>query len=121
MAGGARPQSGSHNFSSVQPLVNCVGDNERDGFDIVIVEEFHHAAASSYERLLKRLNPKAQPGHKATPERADGRSVFEWFDSRIKSVSRLWDALDHGPLCPFHCFGVKDPTDPVMVRYARGR
>ncbi|MDE0355588.1 MAG: DUF3427 domain-containing protein [Deltaproteobacteria bacterium] len=118
---GERPQSGRYVFASVQSLVNRVDDIEPDGFDVVIVDEFHHAAAASYERLLSRLKPKVLLGLTATPERADGQSVLDWFDGRIASESRLWDALDQGLLCPFHYFGVNDATDLSTVRFERGR
>jgi len=121
LVGGERPQSGRHVFASVQSLANRVDDIDPDGFDVVIVDEFHHAAAASYDRLLKRLRPKFLLGLTATPERADGRSVLEWFDGRIAFESRLWDALDQGLLCPFHYFGVNDTTDLSTVRFERGR
>ena len=47
--------------------------------------------------------------------------MLEWFDGRIASESRLWDALDQGLLCPFHYFGVNDATDLSAVRFERGR
>ena len=121
LVGGERPRSGRHVFASVQSLANRVDDIDPDGFDVVIVDEFHHAAAASYDRLLKRLRPKFLLGLTATPERADGRSVLEWFDGRIAFESRLWDALDQGLLCPFHYFGVNDTTDLSTVRFERGR
>ena len=121
LVGGERPHSGRHVFASVQSLAKRVDDIEPDGFDVVIVDEFHHAAAASYDRLLKRLTPKILLGLTATPERADGKSVLEWFDGRIAFESRLWDALDQGLLCPFHYFGVNDTTDLSAVRFERGR
>ena len=121
LVGGERPRSGRHVFASVQSLANRVDDIDPDGFDVVIVDEFHHAAAASYDRLLKRLRPKFLLGLTATPERADGRPVLEWFDGRIAFESRLWDALDQGLLCPFHYFGVNDTTDLATVRFERGR
>ena len=121
LIGGERPRSGRHVFASVQSLANRVDDIDPDGFDVVIVDEFHHAAAASYDRLLKRLRPKFLLGLTATPERADGRPVLEWFDGRIAFESRLWDALDQGLLCPFHYFGVNDTTDLSTVRFERGR
>ena len=120
LAGGERPTSGRHVFASVQSLANRVEEVRPDSFDVVIVDEFHHAAAASYERLLNRLKPKILLGLTATPERADGKSVLEWFDGRIASESRLWDALDQGLLCPFHYFGVNDETDLSTVRFERG-
>ena len=121
LVGGERPKSGRHVFASVQSLANRIGDIEPDDFDVVIVDEFHHAAAKSYEQLLSRLQPKVLLGLTATPERADGQSVLEWFDGRIASESRLWDALEQGLLCPFHYFGVNDATDLSTVRFERGR
>ena len=121
LVGGDRPRSGRHVFASVQSLAHRVDDIEPDGFDVVIVDEFHHAAAASYDRLLKRLRPKFLLGLTATPERADGKPVLEWFDGRIAFESRLWDALDQGLLCPFHYFGVNDTTDLSAVRFERGR
>ncbi len=121
LVGGERPHTGHHVFASVQSLANHIDDITPDGFDVVIVDEFHHAAAASYERLLLRLKPKILLGLTATPERADGKSVLVWFDGRIASESRLWDALDQGLLCPFHYFGVNDSTDLSTVRFERGR
>jgi len=121
LVAGERPRSGRHVFASVQSLAKRVDDLEPDAFDVVIVDEFHHAAAASYERLLSRLAPKVLLGLTATPERADGKTVLEWFDGRIASESRLWDALDQGLLCPFHYFGVNDATDLSTVRFERGR
>ena len=121
LVGGERPHAGRHVFASVQSLANRVDDIDPDAFDVVIVDEFHHAAAASYERLLSRLKPKILLGLTATPERADGKSVLDWFDGRIASESRLWDALDQGLLCPFHYFGVNDTTDLSVVRFERGR
>ena len=121
LVGGERPQSGRHVFASVQSLANRIDHLDPKGFDVVIVDEFHHAAAASYDRLLSRLKPRFLLGLTATPERADGRSVLEWFDGRIASESRLWDALDLGLLCPFHYFGVNDEMDLSAVRFERGR
>ena len=121
LVGGERPRAGRHVFASVQSLAKRIDEIDPDDFDVVIVDEFHHAAAASYARLLSRLKPKFLLGLTATPERADGQSVLEWFDGRIASESRLWDALDQGLLCPFHYFGVNDATDLSTVRFERGR
>ena len=121
LVGGERPRAGRHVFASVQSLANRIAMMGANDFDVVIVDEFHHAAADSYRRLLTRLEPRILLGLTATPERTDGQSVFEWFDGRIASESRLWDALDQGLLCPFHYFGVNDSTDLSKVGFERGR
>ena len=91
-----------------------------DTFDVVVVDEFHHAAAKTYERLLKRLAPAELLGLTATPERLDGKDVTEWFDQRIAVELRLWEAIDQGFLVPFQYFGVADGTDLSHVGWRRG-
>ena len=121
LVGGEHPTVGHHVFASVQSLGNRMDRLEPGDFDVIIVDEFHHAAASSYERLLTHFHPEILLGLTATPERADGKSILAWFDGRIAYQSRLWDALDQGLLCPFHYFGIHDPTDLSGVRFQRGR
>ena len=87
----------------------------------MIVDEFHHAEADTYRRLLDHLKPKVLVGLTATPERADGKEILHWFDERIATEMRLWEALDQGLLCPFHYLGVGDGTDLRGVTFQRGR
>ena len=91
-----------------------------DDFDVVIVDEFHHAAAPSYRRLLDRLDPDELLGLTATPERMDAQDVTECFDGRIAVELRLWEAIDEGFLVPFQYFGVADGTDLSGLRWQRG-
>jgi len=119
--GGERPTSGQHVFASIQSFrADVVESLDPKQFDIVIVDEFHHAAAASYAKLLERLNPKILLGLTATPERADGLSVLHYFDNRVASELRLWKALDRGLLSPFHYFGLEGP-DVRRVPWSRGR
>ena len=86
----------------------------------MVVDEFHHAAANSYDRLLNHLQPRELLGLTATPERLDGRDVTEWFDHRIAVELRLWEAIDQGFLVPFQYFGVADGTDLRQLTWRRG-
>ena len=85
-------------------------------FDVVVVDEFHHAAAPTYDRLLNHLEPRELLGLTATPERMDGQDVTEWFGGRIAVELRLWEAIDQGFLVPFQYFGVADGTDSQPLR-----
>ena len=87
----------------------------------MIVDEFHHAAAPSYEALLEHLQPVELLGLTATPERADGLDVLDWFDGRIAAELRLWDAIDQQYLAPFAYFGIHDGLDLRDVPWRRGR
>ena len=113
---------GRHVFAMVQSLhADRLEQIAPDAFDVVVVDEFHHAAAATYDRLLKHLEPKELLGLTATPERLDGKDVTEWFDQRIAVELRLWEAIDQGFLVPFQYFGVADGTDLQPARLAARR
>ncbi|MDZ7680025.1 MAG: DEAD/DEAH box helicase [Acidimicrobiales bacterium] len=88
---------------------------------MVIVDEFHHAAAPTYDRLLAHLQPVELLGMTATPERSDGRSVLGWFDDRIAAELRLWDAIDQHRLVPFAYYGIHDGLDLTDIPWRRGQ
>lgn len=117
---GQRPEVGKHVFASIQSLSHA--DLEKlpaDYFDVVVVDEFHHAAASTYRRLLDHVRPKELVGLTATPERTDGQDILDRFDGRMAAEIRLWEALERGLLCPFQYFGINDGTDLSHVRWSR--
>jgi superfamily II DNA or RNA helicase/HKD family nuclease len=118
---GDRPTRWEHVFASIQSLsAGDVRNVDPEHFDVVIVDEFHHAAAASYAALLDHVRPRHLLGLTATPERADGLDVLGWFGGRIAVELRLWDALEQGLLAPFHYFGVHDATDLSRVTWRRG-
>ena len=92
-----------------------------DAYDVVVIDEFHHAEAATYRRLLDHLTPQELLGLTATPERADGLDVREFFEGRTAAELRLWDALGADLLCPFHYFAIADGTDLRRIGWARGR
>lgn len=120
--GRERPRLFEHVFASIQSL-NASGLDDLDPgqFDIVIVDEFHHAAASSYQALLNHVRPAELLGLTATPERSDGLPILDWFDGRIAAELRLWDAVDQHRLVPFAYFGVHDGLDLRDIPWRRGR
>ncbi len=120
--GGHTPESIEYLFVSIQTF------NSRefhrltspDFYDYIIVDEFHHAAASSYRKLLTHYSPEILLGLTATPERMDGKSVLEYFNHRIAAEIRLPEAIERKLLCPFQYFGVADTVDLDALRWARG-
>ncbi|SEF55234.1 Superfamily II DNA or RNA helicase [Nonomuraea solani] len=111
-----------HVFASIQSLTaRGIETLKSDHFDVVVIDEFHHATARTYREIIDYLQPIELLGLTATPERSDGKWVQdEFFDGRIASELRLWDALDADLLCPFHYFGINDETDLSAVRWSRG-
>lgn len=120
--GGKRPTRFEHVFASIQSLASAgTADLDPAHFDVVIVDEFHHAAAPSYRALLDHVRPKELLGLTATPERTDGLSLLDHFDGRIAAELRLWDAIDQQRLVPFVYYGVHDGLDLREIPWRRGR
>jgi superfamily II DNA or RNA helicase/HKD family nuclease len=120
--GGARPDRWQHVFASVQSLTSYgVANIPSDAYDVVVIDEFHHAEARTYRTLIEHLEPVELLGLTATPERADGLDVRSFFDGRTATELRLWDALGADLLCPFHYFAVADGTDLRDLAWTKGR
>ncbi|MGK5443242.1 DUF3427 domain-containing protein [Micromonospora sp. URMC 105] len=119
LVGGKEPTHWTHVFASIQSLHRR--EINPDAYDMVIVDEFHHAEAPTYARLLERLQPRVLLGLTATPDRADGGDVRRWFDGRTAVELHLWDALERQLLAPFQYFGVHDDVDLSHLRWKRGQ
>ncbi|MCF3139109.1 DUF3427 domain-containing protein [Paenarthrobacter sp. AR 02] len=117
-----KPEHWKHLFASVQSLASLgVQTFEVNQFDVVVIDEFHHALAPTYRQLIDYLQPQQLLGLTATPERGDGGNVAkEFFEGRTASELRLWDALDADLLVPFHYFGVSDDVDLSRLEWRRG-
>lgn len=119
--GGSRPTRFDHVFASIQSLnASGVADLPPEHFDVVVVDEFHHAAAASYQRVLDHLAPAELLGLTATPERSDGLPILHWFNDRIAAELRLWDAIAQQHLAPFMYFGIHDGLDLRRIPWKRG-
>lgn len=116
------PTSWKHVFASNQSLTSeRLGELKQDRFDVVIIDEFHHAEAATYRRIMNHFTPGELLGLTATPERADGVNVQAFFDYRIAYELRLWDALRLQLLAPMHYFGISDGTDLTEVAWSKSR
>ena len=116
---GAQPTDLTHVFASIQTLSSASLDGfAPDHFDVVIIDEFHHAAAASYRAVLEHFAPREVLALTATPERSDGQDILSIFDGQISAELRLWDAIDQQHLVPFHYFGISDGTDLTTVPYS---
>ncbi|MGG7212632.1 DUF3427 domain-containing protein [Clostridium nigeriense] len=121
MVGGNAPDSLEHLFVSIQSLNSkdlCEITTE-EYYDFIIVDEFHHAAAPSYQKLLSYYKPKVLLGLTATPERNDNKDIFKYFEDRISGEIRLPEAIDRKLLSPFQYFAVSDLVDLSKVKWQR--
>ncbi len=122
LVGGSEPEKLDHLFVSIQSfnsreLWNRISP---DFFDYICIDEFHHAAAPSYQRLLEFVRPKILLGLTATPERMDALDVVGFFDDHIAAEIRLPDAINRKLLSPFQYFGISDSVDFSKIRWQRG-
>lgn len=91
-------------------------------WSIVILDEAHHGIAETYRPILEDLKPKILLGLTATPERADGTTIADDFDTPVAGEIRLPDALEQKLLCPFHYYAISDhTTDLSAVEWKRGK
>lgn len=99
-------------------IVNTLGKEEylnenyfdRDYFDYIIVDEFHHAVSNSYQKILNYFKPKFLLGLTATPERMDNKDVYSICDYNVAYEIRLKEAIGRGELAPFDYYGIYDET-----------
>ena len=110
-------------FSSVQTLSKS--ENLKrftpDEFDYIIVDEFHHAAAETYRRIIDYFNPKFLLGLTATPFRTDGRALLGLCEENLVYECDLWNGIKRGLLSPFSYFGVPDIVDYAQIPWRSGR
>ena len=103
------PADMSHVFCTIQTANSkeIWKDLGRDYYEFIVVDEAHHAPASSYKGVFTEFSPKVLLGLTATPERMEGGAA----------ELRLPEALDEKLLCPFQYFGVADPVSVEDDRF----
>lgn len=83
-----------------------------DEFDCIVLDEAHHTAADTYQKVMNYFKPKFWLGMTATPDKRDdgieGRNIYEIFNHQIAYEIRLQQAMEENLLCPFHYFGICD-------------
>ena len=120
--GSYKPDSIDNLFISIQTFnsQDFTAKTAPDFYDYIIVDEFHHAAAPTYQKLLAYYQPQILLGLTATPERMDGKSILSYFGNRIAAEIRLPEAIDRKLLCPFQYFGVTDTVDLDNLKWSAG-
>lgn len=80
----------------------------KSDFDYIIIDECHHATASTYKNIINYFEPEFLLGLTATPERMDREDVLDLFDKNVPYELRLRDAIINGLIVPFKYFGIRD-------------
>ena len=122
LVGNYKVDSIEHLFISIQTFnsQDFTAKTGADFYDYIVVDEFHHAAAPTYQKLLEYYQPQILLGLTATPERMDGKSILDYFGGRVAAEIRLPEAIDRKLLCPFQYFGVTDTADLSSLKWRTG-
>lgn len=90
-------------------------------FDYLVIDEFHHAVNDGYQRIVNYFKPQFLLGLTATPERMDGKNIYEICEYNIPFEIYLKEAINKGILVPFHYYGIYDETDYSQLCMVRGK
>lgn len=102
-------------FATVQSLSKNLKDFNPETFDYIVVDECHHAAASTYQKVFTYFHPKFILGLTATPERNDGENMLELFQDVAHKMD-FKTVVERGILVPIRCIRVKTNIDLSDVR-----
>ena len=102
-------------FATVQSISKDLEKFSPMDFDYLIVDECHHAAANTYQKIFTYFHPKFILGLTATPERSDGEDMLELFQNVAHKMD-LKTAVERGVLVPIRCIRVKTNIDLTDVR-----
>jgi superfamily II DNA or RNA helicase/HKD family nuclease len=123
LAGGKNPGDANFIFATIQSLSQASKQYiAANVYDYIVIDEFHHAAAPSYQKILSNIQPKFLLGLTATPERQDGHDVLDICNYNIAYEIRLSEAINRGWLLPFHYFGIADElVDYQSIKWRSGK
>ncbi|MBN1695963.1 MAG: DEAD/DEAH box helicase [Spirochaetales bacterium] len=102
-----------------------LGRFDPDEFYLIVVDEAHHAVASTYRRIFERLGlmeketKKLLVGFTATPKRGDGAGLDKVFDEITFSRS-LPEMIAGGYLAPLTGYRVETDIDLRQVKKRMG-
>ena len=108
-------------FAGVQTLAGNLHRFAPDRFDYVVVDEFHHAAARSYRRVIDHFQPGFLLGLTATPNRMDGADLLALCSDNLVYECPLTDGIERGDLSPFRYFGIADDVNYAPIPWRGGR
>jgi len=108
-------------FATVQTLSGRLDEFAPDRFDYIVVDEFHHAAAETYRRVIDHFRPDFMLGLTATPERMDGADLLVLSGDNLAFECGLGEGIERGELSPFEYWGIRDVVDyePIPWRNSR--
>ena len=102
---------------SVQSVALHLDQFKDDAFDYLIVDEAHHAAADTYQKVLSYFKPAFTLGLTATPERTDDNKVILDIFKNTAHKLDVQTAVEIGELVPIRCIRIHTNIDLTTVRF----
>ncbi|HID0814803.1 DEAD/DEAH box helicase [Clostridium botulinum] len=111
LTGNSKAIDSDYLFSTIQTMGKQFQNFKKDEFEYIVIDEAHHISSPLYERVINYFEPKFLLGMTATPERCDGKNIFDIFNNNVALEVRLREALELELVIPFHYFGITDIED----------
>lgn len=105
--------------ASVQTIARRLSKLHRDLFQLVIVDEAHHATAGTWAQVINHFSAARVLGVTATPVRGDGRGLGEQFDEMVLGPTSAW-LTEEGFLAPARVFAPPIGFDTKGLRKRMG-
>jgi hypothetical protein len=117
----ASSQSGTQKVisASIQSLSRRLEYFYPTDFEMIIIDEAHHAAASSYKKVLDYFKPQTVLGFTATPNRGDNVRLNDVFDSIIFQRDLKW-GIENKYLANLDCMRINIGYDLSKCRSKLG-
>ena len=109
--------SPSIHLSTIQSISRNIEKVDAKQYDYLVLDEFHHAAAKSYRRLISQIKPDFLLGLTATPFRGDKQDVIELCKRNVIVDFELRTGIENGILVPYHYYGFFDDVDYSQFKH----
>jgi len=109
------------NITTIQLLSRHLNELNLEAYDYIVLDEFHHAAAPSYRKMLQSARPRFLLGLTATPFRGDRQDIYQLCGGNVLASFELRDGIDSGVLSPYHYFGCFDDIDYSKIARTHGQ
>lgn len=106
-------------IASIMSLTHRLNKFKPDDFDLIIIDEAHHAAAKSYKKILEYFRPRLILGFTATPNRGDKVRLDDVFQKIIFQKDLKW-AIKNKYLTDIYCMRVNIGYDISKVAKKMG-
>lgn len=106
-------------IASIMSLTHRLEKFKTDEFDMIIIDEAHHAAAQSYKKIIEYFKPRLLLGFTATPNRGDNVRLDDVFQKIIFQKDLKW-AIKNKYLTDIECLRVNIGYDISKVARRMG-